>query len=64
MNTELYERKVAKNYFTSQTKEMIAFLPEKCSRLLDVGCGGGDFGALVKEEKCRSMGRRSEFSCY
>lgn len=30
---------------------MLAFLPEKFGRLLDVGCGGGDFGALVKAEK-------------
>jgi len=51
MDTDLYDNKIAKSYFTNPRKEMLAFLPEKCSRLLDVGYGGGDFGALVKEKK-------------
>ncbi|PPD35120.1 MAG: hypothetical protein CTY19_03200 [Methylomonas sp.] len=51
MNSDLYDSKTAENYFSNPRKEMLVFLPEKCTRLLDVGCGGGDFGALVKAEK-------------
>lgn len=30
---------------------MLAFVPRTCRRLLDVGCAGGEFGALVKQER-------------
>jgi 2-polyprenyl-3-methyl-5-hydroxy-6-metoxy-1,4-benzoquinol methylase len=51
MDTELYESKTCATYFSDPRKEMLAFLPQQCARLLDVGCGGGHFGALVKAEK-------------
>lgn len=36
-------------YFNNSRKEMIAFIPLYCKTLLDVGCGSGNFGALVKK---------------
>ena len=29
---------------------VLPFIPRSCRRLLDVGCAGGEFGALVKQE--------------
>lgn len=46
-----YENKITQSYFANPRQEMLSFLPIKCDRLLDIGCGGGDFGALVKQEK-------------
>ncbi|MDD2725355.1 MAG: class I SAM-dependent methyltransferase [Methylovulum sp.] len=51
MLADSYNDKISKGYFSNPRKEMLPFLPKKCHRLLDVGCGGGDFGALVKREK-------------
>lgn len=47
MNMSLYEDKLT-GYFSGERKEMLTFIPENCERLLDVGCGEGGFGALVK----------------
>jgi 2-polyprenyl-3-methyl-5-hydroxy-6-metoxy-1,4-benzoquinol methylase len=41
---------VALKYYTLDRAEMIQFLPEKIDTLLDVGCGEGNFGLLVKKK--------------
>jgi 2-polyprenyl-3-methyl-5-hydroxy-6-metoxy-1,4-benzoquinol methylase len=37
-------------YFKQQRKEMFDFIPADCKFLLDVGCGEGNFGSLVKDK--------------
>ncbi len=37
-------------YYTQARPEMLRFLPPNVKTLLDVGCGEGQFGALVKEK--------------
>jgi 2-polyprenyl-3-methyl-5-hydroxy-6-metoxy-1,4-benzoquinol methylase len=51
MDQNLYNEKLSKGYFSNPRPEIFALLPEKFNSLLDIGCGGGDFGALVKKEK-------------
>lgn len=36
------------SYFTNLRNEMLEFLPDGISKVLDVGCGEGDFGASIK----------------
>ena len=38
-------------YYSHPRREVMAFLPDEFRTLLDVGCGGGDFGALVKQQR-------------
>jgi 2-polyprenyl-3-methyl-5-hydroxy-6-metoxy-1,4-benzoquinol methylase len=38
-------------YFERPRTEILPFLPTHCQRLLDVGCGVGAFGALVKQTR-------------
>jgi 2-polyprenyl-3-methyl-5-hydroxy-6-metoxy-1,4-benzoquinol methylase len=38
------------NYFTRNREEMLAFLPQGFNNVLEIGCGEGEFGRLVKEE--------------
>ncbi|HXU21684.1 MAG TPA: class I SAM-dependent methyltransferase [Verrucomicrobiae bacterium] len=45
-----YAKKPA-DYFTVERQEMLPFLPPNCRRLLDVGCGAGAFGEMVKRKK-------------
>lgn len=45
-----YETKSA-DYFTEARQEMLPFLPAACRRLLDVGCGAGAFGGMVKRKQ-------------
>lgn len=45
-----YETK-AVDYFAVARQEMLPFLPSDCRRLLDVGCGAGTFGELVKQRQ-------------
>lgn len=47
----LYENKHDPNYFGNERREMLRFIPAACRTLLDVGCGAGEFGALVKKER-------------
>lgn len=35
------------SYYQCDRKEMLAFIPNGASRILDVGCGAGRFGALL-----------------
>ncbi len=42
-----YESKPA-DYFEQSRPEMLRFVPPNCKRVLDVGCGKGGFGELLK----------------
>ena len=35
-------------YYENQRAEMLEFIPENTSSLLEIGCGSGSFGSLVK----------------
>ena len=48
--TQLYDEKKT-NYYDWQRREMLSFIPNGCKKILDVGCAGGSFGALLKLEK-------------
>lgn len=37
-------------YYNSTRKEMLPFVPTAARKVLDVGCGEGNFGALIKKE--------------
>lgn len=39
------------DYFEFPRTEMLPFVPANCRHLLDVGCGAGEFGALVKQTR-------------
>lgn len=45
-----YETKSA-DYFSEARPEMLPFVPAHCRRLLDVGCGAGAFGTLLKQTR-------------
>lgn len=45
-----YETK-SPEYFACARQEMLPFLPADCRRLLDVGCGAGLFGEMVKRRR-------------
>ena len=38
-------------YFEQSRPEMLRLIPFSCQRVLDVGCGSGGFGALLKESR-------------
>ena len=45
------------SYFGYPRKEMLDFIPESIQSVLEVGCGSGAFGALVKQRRgCRYTG--------
>lgn len=39
------------DYYKHSRPEMLPFVPESAGRILEFGCSGGDFGALVKSRK-------------
>lgn len=39
------------SYFQEIRSEMLTFVPVACRRVLDVGCGNGAFGALLKQTR-------------
>jgi SAM-dependent methyltransferase len=45
--TQIYEKK-PQEYFEDDRPEMLSLIPEGVRRVLDVGCGSGRFGELVK----------------
>jgi SAM-dependent methyltransferase len=49
--TELDYVSKAADYFTAARPEMLCFVPANCRRLLDVGCGTGNFGASLKQNR-------------
>jgi len=38
-------------YYTENRSELLKFIPDDCTTLLDVGCGSGEFGKLLKKQK-------------
>jgi len=51
-----YDEKEAA-YFQTPRREMLAFVPTGVKAVLEIGCGTGAFGALVKRERhCRYVG--------
>ena len=38
-------------YFAQRRQEMLPLIPGTAKRILDVGCGAGEFGSLLKEER-------------
>lgn len=51
-----YESKSG-GYFAALRREMLPFVPIDAKDILDVGCGDGSFGALLKESRpCRVTG--------
>lgn len=45
-----YETK-PRDYFSVPRTEMLPFVPANCRRLLDVGCGAGAFGKVLKQSR-------------
>jgi 2-polyprenyl-3-methyl-5-hydroxy-6-metoxy-1,4-benzoquinol methylase len=39
-----------KGYFTNERNEMLRYIPLTSKRILDVGCGSGNFGKLMKSQ--------------
>lgn len=48
MAKEVYESKQSE-YFTNARPDMVEFIPEGVHRILEIGCGSGEFGAALKE---------------
>ena len=45
------------SYFGTPRREMLPFIPEGITSVLEIGCGTGAFGALVKQQRrCRYTG--------
>jgi SAM-dependent methyltransferase len=45
------------DYFGTPRREMLEFIPSDVTSVLEIGCGAGAFGALVKENRrCRYAG--------
>ena len=47
--SEAYQSKTT-GYFEAERREMLPFVPANARRVLDLGCGSGNFGALLKQE--------------
>lgn len=39
------------NYYTCNRFEMLHYVPEQASRILDIGCGAGEFGNALKSQR-------------
>lgn len=39
------------NYYNKSRNEMLCYVPEQSSRILDVGCGAGEFGNALKSRR-------------
>jgi len=46
-----YSNKMVEGYFAHSRAEMLPFVPDGVMKVLDVGCGEGGFGALLKESR-------------
>ena len=40
-----------KKYYERQRKEMLPYIPSDVTKVLDVGCGAGTFGSVLKENR-------------
>lgn len=38
-------------YYEQARPEMLHFVPNSCTRILEIGCGAGSFGALIKKDR-------------
>jgi len=45
------DEQIKNAYFTNKRLEMISFIPCSCKVILDVGCGEGNFGSQLKNER-------------
>ena len=50
-SVDINAARVPRSYYTHARQEMLKHLPEQLGTLLDVGCGDGAFGALVKARR-------------
>ena len=50
----LYAQK-GTGYFANNRSELLKFIPDGVNKAFDVGCGIGNFGALLKLNKCREV---------
>jgi 2-polyprenyl-3-methyl-5-hydroxy-6-metoxy-1,4-benzoquinol methylase len=46
-----YQSKEFESYFQQKRPEMLKYVPQKASSILDVGCSSGGFGQLLKTER-------------
>lgn len=47
----------SQSYFRTPRREMLEFIPDGVNSVLEIGCGTGAFGALVKQRRgCRYVG--------
>lgn len=46
-----YESKHFDGYFQAERHEMLRYIPQDAKTILDVGCAGGSFGHLLKQER-------------
>jgi len=51
----LYDSKDFEEYFQVQRHEMLDYIPQDASVILDVGCASGSFGQLLKEERAAEI---------
>ena len=54
MNIELaeeYQNKTFENYFQNQRPEMLSYIPQNVSKILDIGCSDGSFSWQLKSEQ-------------
>ncbi len=50
MATEAYSSKTSP-YFGNSRPDMLEFIPEGAQRILEIGCGSGEFGAALKRQR-------------
>jgi len=48
---EKYYQEKDSIYFQSEREDMLPYVPGNCSMLLEIGCGYGNFGKLVKQQR-------------
>jgi 2-polyprenyl-3-methyl-5-hydroxy-6-metoxy-1,4-benzoquinol methylase len=48
--TSTYKRQKPDDYYSLERKEMLDFIPSECKTILEIGCGEGLFGSLVKSK--------------
>ena len=46
---------VVETYYLHSRSELLPYVPEAACRILDCGCGGGQFGRLLKERGAREV---------
>jgi 2-polyprenyl-3-methyl-5-hydroxy-6-metoxy-1,4-benzoquinol methylase len=50
MSYDNFYSKKDNGYFANDRSELLKFMPSGISKILDVGCGSGDFGAFLKTQ--------------